>query len=89
MTNNSVTEVGYERFLEAQRLADDNLGRCQGRCRKVIPLQELITVLFRNTIAMSMCVDCFDTTDLLLSMLPEGLNIKLVRKSEIAVIGKS
>ena len=88
MTTTKVEQVGRDRFLEAQKLAQEDLGRCQGRCHQVMPIYELITLQFRNTVAMAMCVNCFDTTDLLLSMLPEGLNIKLVRKTELAVVEK-
>lgn len=78
---------GTARFFEAQRLAEKNLGRCHGPCRGIRTLTDLVTVMFRDTIATSICPDCFEHVDLVISMQPDGLNLKLIRKASIVVVG--
>jgi hypothetical protein len=87
MTSNKepMPRDGYERFLRAQKLAEEGLGACHGKCRRTMPITELVTVVFRNTVAMSLCPNCLDTTDLVMSMKPEGLDLRLVHKGSIAL----
>lgn len=86
-TNNPISPEALSRFTEAQRLAEQNLGRCQGRCKRVMPLYELVTTIFRDTVAMSICPDCFATHDLIIGMAPEGLKLQIVKKQEIVLAG--
>jgi hypothetical protein len=78
---------GHDKFVEAQRLAEANLGRCHGPCRQVKTLTELVTVFFRDTVATSICPECFEIVDLVISMTAEGLNLKLIRKASVVVVG--
>lgn len=77
-----------ERFFEAQRLAETGLGRCHGPCRTIRPLEDMISVSFRKTIATAICTLCLEHIDLNINMLPEGINVRLIKRSPIVLLGK-
>lgn len=85
--NEGLDPKALERFTEAQRLAEQNLGRCHGTCKRVLAIEDLVTTVFRGTVAMSICPDCFNFQDLVTSMTPEGLSLKLIKKQSIVVAG--
>jgi hypothetical protein len=87
MTNNGLDPAALQRFTEAQRLAEQQLGRCHGKCKRVLPFDDLVTTVFRGTVAIALCPDCFDYVDLVTTMTPEGLSLKIIRKQSIAVVG--
>lgn len=87
MTSNELDPAALQRFTEAQRLAEQNLGKCHGKCKRILPFDDLVTTVFRGTVAMAICPDCFDYVDLISTMTPEGLSLKLIRKQSIAVVG--
>lgn len=86
-TNNPLSPEALNRFTEAQRLAEQNMGRCHGRCKRLMPLTELVTTIFRDTVAISICPDCFITHDLVIGMSEAGLKLQIVKKQEIVLAG--
>lgn len=82
---NEIDPKALGRFTEAQRLAEQNLGRCHGACKRVLSIEDLVTTVFRGTIAMSVCPDCFNFVDLITTMTPEGLSLKLIKKQAIVI----
>lgn len=86
-TTKPISEEALNRFTEAQRLAEQGLGRCHSRCKRVLPMAELVTTIFRNTVAISICPDCFTTHDLIIGMSLDGLKLQIVKKQEIVLAG--
>lgn len=71
------------RFVETQRLASTGSGRCHGPCKRVLQIDEMISVSYQKTIAMTVCTPCFTELDLHMSMRTEGINIQLIKRSPI------
>jgi hypothetical protein len=77
----------FAALAEAHRLLDAGLARCRASCKRILPVEEIITLYYQRTLIIAVCPECFSRNDLLIAMASEGLNFTLKPRSSLITIG--
>lgn len=80
----SLPPPGFDKFLEAQRLASDGKGKCR-KCNRTADMDTMVSVHYGGAVAMTLCCDCFMDVDLVLSRTLAGIEVKL-RSRQITIV---